>query len=75
MGYHSLADSMRPIEPIIDRTVTLHNPGQITTPNTSHVMSVTNPPKSSTLGAQPSVPVSSVPFSAGGQPPDMTYVI
>ena len=64
MGYRSLADSMRPIEPILDRAVTPHNPGQITTPITSHVMSTPNPPKSSALGAQPSIPVSSVPLNA-----------
>ena len=28
VGYHSLADSMRPIEPILDRTVNPHNPSQ-----------------------------------------------
>ena len=68
VGYRSLADSMRPIEPIIDRAVTPHNPGQITTPITSRVMFVPNPPRFSTPGAQPSIPVSSVPSSAGGQP-------
>ena len=66
MGYRSLADSMRPIESNIDRAVTPHNPGQITTPITSHVMSVPNPPRSSTLGAQPSIHVWSVPSSAEG---------
>ena len=68
MGYCSLADSMRPIELIIDRAVTPHNLGQITTPITSHVMSIPNPPRSSAPGAQPSIPVSSVPSSAGGKP-------
>ena len=67
VGYHSLADSMRPIEPIIDRAITPHNPGQNTT--TSHVMSVPNPPRSSAPGTLPSILVSSVPSSAGGQPP------
>ena len=69
MGYRSLADSMRPIEPIIDRPLTTHNPGQISTPLTSHVMSVPNPPRSFASGAQPLIPVSSVPSNAGGQPP------
>ena len=64
-----LYDSMRPIEPIIDRAVTPHNLGQISTPITSHVMYVPNPPRSSAPGAQPSIPVSSLPSSARGQPP------
>ena len=68
MGYHSLADSMRPIELIIDRAVTPHNPGQITTPITCHVMYVPNPPRSSGPGAQPSILVSSVPSNVGGKP-------
>ena len=69
MGYHSIADSMRPIEPIIDHTVTPDNPGQTTNPTTSYVMSVPNPPRSSAPGAQPSIPVSLVPSSVEGQPP------
>ena len=69
MGYHSLVDSVRPIESIIDRAVTPHNLGQITTPITSHVMSVPNPPRSSALGAQPLILVSLVPSSARGKPP------
>ena len=68
MGYCSAVDSMRPIEPIIDHAVTPQNPGQITTPITSHVMSVPNIPRSSTPGAQPSIHVLSVPSNVGGQP-------
>ena len=74
VGYHSLADSMRPIEPIIDRPLTTHSPGQISTPITSYVMSVPNPPRSFASGAQPSIPVSLVPLNAGGTL-RMTYVI
>ena len=69
MGYRSLVDSMRPIEPIIDRPLTTHSPGQISTPLTSYVMSVPNPPKYFASGAQPSIPMSSVPLNAGGKPP------
>ena len=69
MGYRSLVDSMRPIEPIIDHPLTTHNPGQFTTPLTSHVMSVPNLPRSSTSVTQPSIPISSVPSNAGGEPP------
>ena len=69
MGYHSLADSMRPIEPILDRTVTPHNLGQTTDPTTSHIMFVPNPLGSSAPGDQRSIPISSIPFSVGGQPP------
>ena len=68
MGYRSLADSMRPIEPIIDLSLTTHNPGQSSTPLTSHVMSIPNFPWSSVSGAQPSIPISSVPSNAGGKP-------
>ena len=60
---------MRPIEPIIDRTMNPHNPGQTTNPTTSHIMSVPNPPRSSAPGAQHSIHVSSLPSSAGGKPP------
>ena len=69
VGYHSLAYSMRPIEPIIDRTVTPHKPGQNTNPTTSHIMFIPNPPRSSAPRAQPSIPVSSLPSSVGGQCP------
>ena len=68
MGYRSLADSMRPIESIIDRTVTPHNLGQTTKHTTSYVMSVPNPPRSCAPGTQPSIPVSSLPSSAEGKP-------
>ena len=69
MGYHSLADSMRPIEPILDRNVTPHNLGQTNNPTTSHIMSIPNPPRSSTPGEQHSILVSSIPSSVRGQPP------
>ena len=69
MGYRSLADSMKPIEPILDRAMNLHNLGQTTNPTTSHIMSVPNPPGSSALGEQHSIHVSSIPSSVGGQPP------
>ena len=46
-GYRSLTESMRPIEPIIDHPLTPHNPGQDTTPTTSHVMSMPNISRSS----------------------------
>ena len=70
MGYRSLAYSMRPIELILDHTMTPHNPGQTTNPTTSHIMSIPNPLRSSTPGAQNSIPVSSLPSSARGQPPE-----
>ena len=68
MGYRLLADFMRPIEPIIDRTVTPHNPCQNTNPTTSHVMYVPNIPRSSAPRTQPSISISSLPSSAGGKP-------
>ena len=67
VGYRSLADSMRPIEPIIDHPITPNNPGQNTTPTTSHIMSAPNPPRSSAVGAQlASIPILSVPSSVEG---------
>ena len=69
VGYRSLADSMIPIEPILDRTMTPHNPGQTTNSTTSQIMSAPNPPGTSAPGAQHSIPVSSLPSSAGGEPP------
>ena len=66
MEYRSLVDSMRPIEPILDCTVTPHNPGQTSNPTASHIMSVPNPPKSSAPRAQHSIPVSSLAFSDEG---------
>ena len=68
-GYHSLTDSMKPIEPILDHDVTPHNLGQTTNPTTSHIMYVPNPPGSSVLGEQHSIPISSIPSSVEGQPP------
>ena len=68
VGYNSLADSMKPIEPILDRAVTLHKPSQTTNPTTSHIMSVPNPLEYSTRGEQHSIHVSSTPSIVGGQP-------
>ena len=68
VGYRSLADSMKPIEPILDRIMTPHNPGQTTNPTTSHIMSIPNPPGSSAPGEQHSTPISSTPSSVRGQP-------
>ena len=68
-GYRSLAESMRPIEPIIDHQLTPCNPGQDTTPTTSHVISIPNFPRSSVLEIQSSIPISSTHSSAGGKPP------
>ena len=67
VGYRSLADSMKPIEPILDRTVTPHNPGQTSNPTDSHIMSIPHPPRSFAPGAQHSILVSSIPSSAGGK--------
>ena len=69
MGHRSLSDSMKPIEPILDRAMTPHNPGQTTNPTTSHIMYVPNPLRSSAHGEQHSIHVSSTPSSAGEQPP------
>ena len=69
VGYCSLVDSMKPIEPILDRTVTPHNLGQTTNTTTFHIMSVPNPLGFSTLGEQHSIPVSSTPSNVGGKPP------
>ena len=68
-AYPSLDDSMKPIEPILDHAMTPHNPGQTTNPTTSHIMSVPNPLGTSTIGAQHSIHVSSIPSSSKGQPP------
>ena len=59
---------MRPIEPILDHTVTPHKLGQTTNPTTSHIMSIPNPPRSFAPGAQHSIPILSLPYSAVGKP-------
>ena len=69
-GYRSLVDYMKPIEPILDHTMTPHNPGQTTNPTTSHITHVPNPPGSYAPGEQHPIPVSSIPSSAGGKPPE-----
>ena len=69
VGYRSLADSMRPIESILDCIVTPHKLGQTSNPTASHIMSVPNPHGSSAFGVQHSIPISSSPSSAGGKPP------
>ena len=58
MGYRSLADSMKPIEPIIDHTMTAHNLCQTTNPTTSHIIFFPNPHGSSAPGEQYSIHVS-----------------
>ena len=58
---------MKPIEPIIDHAVTLHNPGQTTNPTTSLITFVPNPPTSFAPGEQHTIPVSSIPSSAAGK--------
>ena len=68
VGYCSLANSMRPIELILDHIVTPHNLGQTSNPTASHIMSIPNPPRSFALGAQHSIHVSSIPSSVGVQP-------
>ena len=69
VGYRSLVDSMRPIEPIIDHPIIPHNPCQNTNPTTSHVMSIPNIPWSFSPRSQHSIPVSSLPSGAEGKPP------
>ena len=69
MGYRSLANSMKPIEFILDHAMNPHNIGQNTNPTTSHIISVPNRPGSSAPGEQHSIPILSIPSSAGGQPP------
>ena len=68
VGYRSLANSMRPIEPILDQTVTPHNPGQTSNPTASHIMYVPNPLGSFKPRAQHSIMVPSLPSSVGGKP-------
>ena len=64
-GYHSLADSMKPIDPV----ETSHHPGQTSDPTVANVRFVSSPPRSSRPGGKRSTPVVSVPYSVGGKPP------
>ena len=68
VGYRSLIDAMKPIEPILDHIVTPHNPGQTTNPTTSCIMYVPNPPESFAPREQHSILVSSISSSAERQP-------
>ena len=63
-GYHSLADSMKPI----DLVETSQHPGQTFEPTVANVRSVSSPPRSSRAGGKPSTPIVSVPYSVGGKP-------
>ena len=63
--YHSLADSMKPIEPI----ETSHHPGQTYDPIVSNVRYVPIPPMTSMDGGKPSTPIALEPFNARGKPP------
>ena len=62
--YCSLADSMKPIDPI----ETSHHPGQTSNPTVANVRSISSPPRSSRAGGKPSTLVVSVPYSVGGKP-------
>ena len=68
VGYYSLFDSMRPIEPILDHTVTPHNLVQTTNPTTSHIMSVPNPPGLQHLGLNIQFPFHQYLLVPGGNP-------
>ena len=63
--YHSLADSMKPIDPI----GTPPCPGQTSDPTVANVWSIPSPPRSYRARGKPSTPVVSVPYSARGKPP------
>ena len=60
--YCSLADSMKPIDPV----ETSKHPGQTSDPTIANVRSVSSPSRSSRAGGKPSTPVVSVPYGAGG---------
>ena len=63
--YHSLDDSLRPIDPIEP----LHHLDQTFNPTVSNVRSVSSPPMTFVARGQPSIPVISVPSNAMGKPP------
>ena len=62
--YHSLADSMKPIDPV----ETSHHPGQTFDPTVANVRSVSSPHRSSRVGGKPSTPAVSIPYSFRGKP-------
>ena len=65
-GYHSLVDSMKPIDPV----ETSQHPGQTSNPTVANIRSVSSPPRSSREGGQSSTPVVSIPHIAVGATPD-----
>ena len=62
--YHSLADSIKPIDPV----ETSKHPGQTSDPTVANVRSVSSPPRSSRARGKPSTLVVLVPYSSGGNP-------
>ena len=64
VGYHSLANSLIPIDPVEP----LHHPDQNFDPTVANVRCVSSPPMSSMAGGKPSTPVVSVPSNVEGKP-------
>ena len=63
--YRSLADSMKPIDPV----ETSKRLGQTFDPPIANVRSISSPPRYFRDGGKPSTLVVSVPYSAKGKPP------
>ena len=67
-GYHSLADTLDPIDNVLVRDVTLDNPVQTFNPTVSNPTSVSSHPISSISGGESSAQMVSVHSKARGKP-------
>ena len=62
-------ETLAPIEDVLNRSVTSHNPGQTSNPTVLNPRYVSSPPITSVVGGQSSAQMVSVHSNAGGQPP------
>ena len=76
-GYHSLVESLAPIDDLLARGATPHNPGQTSNhnPPVSHLRYVSSPPISFIAGGKSLAQMVSVSFNTMGKTPNMSYVI
>ena len=67
-GYHSLADTLAPIEDVLAHSLTSHNPGQTSNPIVLNPRFVSSPPIPPIAGGESSAQMVSVHSNIGGKP-------
>ena len=67
-GYHTLADTLAPIDDLPPRGVTPHNPSQTSNPTISNPRSFSSPPLPSIARGESLAQMVSVHSNTGGEP-------